>query len=330
MAGITFGEFLSDQRMSLPLVVTIQTCSGATYIVTGADKGLGFEAAKHLVEVSSKIRNTQAGNAAMADIEAATHTKNVVEVWELDLSSYASVKAFANKAITELDRIDALIENAGIAGSDWILSEGHEACITVNVISTVLLAVLLLPKMSAVAKRFSFIPHISVVTSGAGFFTADSPEWRKVESDPFEKLKDEKLADMSKRYPLSKIIQVFAIRQLAILADYNRTGVVVNLVGPGFCKTELSVNSPFVLRMSIKLGNMLIGRTAEMGSRTLLHGAIAGKESHGRYLGNCEVREDSVPAWMTNADGRGSQKRVWEDLAKEMDSIEPDCVSKIS
>ncbi|CAG8955321.1 hypothetical protein HYFRA_00011303 [Hymenoscyphus fraxineus] len=212
MAGITFGGFLSDQRMSLPLVVTKQTCSGATYIITGANKGLGFEAAKHLVEVGAAkvilaVRNTQAGNAAMAVIEAATHTENVVEVWELDLSSYASVKAFANKAIIELDRFDALIE-----------------C----------------------------------------------------------------------RYAVSKIIQVFAIRQLAILADYNRTGVVVKLVGPGFCKTELSVNSPFVLRMSIKLGNMLIGRTAELGSRTLLHGAIAGKESHGCYLGNCEVREDSV------------------------------------
>jgi hypothetical protein len=33
------------------------------------------------------------------------------------------------------------------------------------------------------------------------------------------------------------------------------------------------------------------GRTAEMGSRTLLHGAVAGKEAHGKYLSECEIKE---------------------------------------
>lgn len=86
-------------------------------------------------------------------------------------------------------------------------------------------------------------------------------------------------------------MQIFAVRELAALADINRTGVAINLVNPGMCKTELSVNTPFAMRMFIKASNMLLGRTPEAGSRTILHGVIAGKESHGCYLGSCENRE---------------------------------------
>lgn len=194
---------IADQRMSLPLLVTKKTCTGATYIVTGANKGLGFETAKHLVEMGAAkviiaVRNVQAGKAAMAIIEAATHTNGIVEVWVLDLGSYDSVKAFAKKAVTNLDRIDALVENAGLGQIKWGLTEGHETCITINVISTLLLAVLLLPKLSESAKRFNITPHIVVVTSEVAFVVAE-PEWKKVKADPLVKLQDEKLADMSQR-----------------------------------------------------------------------------------------------------------------------------------
>lgn len=86
-------------------------------------------------------------------------------------------------------------------------------------------------------------------------------------------------------------MQIFAVRELAALADISRTGVAINLVNPGMCKTELSVNTPFGMRMMIKVSNMMLGRTAEAGSRTILHGVVGGKESHGCYLGSCENRE---------------------------------------
>jgi hypothetical protein len=43
--------------------------------------------------------------------------------------------------------------------------------------------------------------------------------------------------------------------------------------------------------MQIGLAKTLLGRTVEMGSRTILHAAVAGKESHGCYLGACEIKE---------------------------------------
>jgi hypothetical protein len=65
----------------------------------------------------------------------------------------------------------------------------------------------------------------------------------------------------------------------------------MNLVTPGLCKTQLARNSGLAFRLQLAMANMLIGRTAEMGSRTILHAMAAGRESHGLYLGSCEIQE---------------------------------------
>ena len=189
------------QARNLPLLITPEKCSGGTYIVTGANTGLGFEAAKHLVAVGAAkvilgVRNVSAGEAAKAKIEEATGKANVAAVWELDLASYSSVQAFAKKA-AELDRIDALIENAAVAGAAKTRAEGHVQTVTVNVLSTLLLAVLLLPKLSESAQKFNILPHLVIVTSGAGFEV--SQDWIKIKDDPLLKMDDEKM-DLLKMY----------------------------------------------------------------------------------------------------------------------------------
>jgi NAD(P)-dependent dehydrogenase (short-subunit alcohol dehydrogenase family) len=147
---------IAKQPHNLPLLATAETCSGGTYIVTGANTGLGFEAAKQLVVLGAArvilgVRNIESGEKAQKDIEAATGKSGVAKVWAIDLASYDSVKAFAKRADTELDCIDALIENAGVAAYQRTMAEGHVLDVTVNVLSTLLLAVLLLPKMSETA-----------------------------------------------------------------------------------------------------------------------------------------------------------------------------------
>lgn len=82
-----------------------------------------------------------------------------------------------------------------------------------------------------------------------------------------------------------------AAHHLATLIPVSRTGVVVNLVCPGLCKTDLIRNTPPAYREEIAVLHAKFGRTAEDGSRTLLHGAVAGKESHGCFLSSCEIAE---------------------------------------
>ncbi|KAK5275948.1 hypothetical protein LTR16_011942, partial [Cryomyces antarcticus] len=87
-------------------------CTGKTIIVTGANVGLGFEAAKHFVRLGAEkvvlgVRSLEKGEAAKKRIEGREKRSGVVEVWIVDLLSYESVKEFAKRA-DGLRRLDAV------------------------------------------------------------------------------------------------------------------------------------------------------------------------------------------------------------------------------
>lgn len=144
---------------------------GKTVIVTGSNVGLGLEAARHFAQLGAArviiaVRNIDKGEAAKRSIdETAGRTPSPVSVWQLDLSSYDSVMEFASRAERELSRLDVLCENAGIATPTFRLSEGNESTITTNVISTFLLAFLLLPKLKETANRFNTRPTLAITSS---------------------------------------------------------------------------------------------------------------------------------------------------------------------
>ena len=146
--------------------------SGQTVIVTGSNTGLGLEAARHFARLNCAklilaVRTKSKGEKAKESILASTkRTSDCIEVWDMDLSSTASVKAFAARA-QQLDRLDVLVENAGILPPDKFTAtaEGNEMGLQTNVISTLLLALLLLPKMRETVEKFNSVPHLTVVTS---------------------------------------------------------------------------------------------------------------------------------------------------------------------
>ena len=144
--------------------------SGQTIIVTGANVGLGFEAANHFVRLGAEkvilaVRSLDKGEQAKSQIEERTGKRNVVDVWQLDLSSYESVRNFAKKA-ESLQRIDVLLENAGVAMGTWKTAEGSEMTITVNVYGTFLLALLMFPLLQRSGRRHNVLPRLTIVSSG--------------------------------------------------------------------------------------------------------------------------------------------------------------------
>jgi retinol dehydrogenase 12 len=155
--------------------------SGQTIIVTGSNSGIGFEAARHFVRLKAAlvilaVRDLKSGEAAKESITASesTHRPDIatcVQVWELDLARYASVKAFA-KRVEGLVRVDKVIENAGIYPTTFQRAEGgDELGVTVNVISTFLLALLLLPKLRESGKKTGLTPILSVTGSFVHWLT---------------------------------------------------------------------------------------------------------------------------------------------------------------
>ncbi|KAI4249551.1 MAG: hypothetical protein LQ352_005583 [Teloschistes flavicans] len=177
--------------------------SGQTIVVTGSNTGLGLEAARHLVRLGARkvilaVRNTEKGEVAKRDIVASVQgcREDAVEVWPLDLTSYESVRRFAAKAQRDLNRLDVLLENAGLMTQRWQVAEEDELHVTTNVTSTFLLGLLLLPKLQETAVKYNVRPRLVVVASDL-HFTTDLPE-RKAEGI-FERLNQREGTDLGKR-----------------------------------------------------------------------------------------------------------------------------------
>ena len=149
--------------------------SNLTIIITGSNTGLGLEAAQHFVRLNAKkvilaVRTLEKGDKAKSAIEKNIKRWGVIEVWHLDLSQYASVKDFVKKA-EALDRLDVVVENAGISPQEYELFEGNESTITTNVVSTFLLGLMILPKLRETATKFGVTPRLVILTSALHFLT---------------------------------------------------------------------------------------------------------------------------------------------------------------
>jgi NAD(P)-dependent dehydrogenase (short-subunit alcohol dehydrogenase family) len=186
---------IRDQNVDLPIAANKDNCTNRVFIVTGANTGLGYEAVKHYVQLGSAkvilaVRSLAKGEQAKAKIEADTGVTGVAEVWQLDLSSYTSVKEFAKK-VQQLDRVDAVVENAAMALDKWSQADGLETTLIVNVTATLLLAGLLLPKLKESSKKFNTVPHISFIGSGVAFQAEGVLEKIPQDVDVLEGLNDE-------------------------------------------------------------------------------------------------------------------------------------------
>jgi NAD(P)-dependent dehydrogenase (short-subunit alcohol dehydrogenase family) len=315
---VSLPYFIYNQLFNHPPTPTTPF-TNQTVIITGSNVGLGLEAARHIVSLNAQkvilaVRNLSAGDEARKSIESTTGRTGVIEVWELDLASYTSVLAFSKRANT-LPRLDAVIENAALATENYQLAEGHERTITVNVISTVLLGLLLLPKLRETGKLSPGLkPRLSVVVSEVHAWT-QFPEWR--EENTFAALSNRETARMGERYPTSKLLDILAVREM--VARLRDDSVVVNMVNPGFCHSQLGRDAG----LGFKVMKMFLARSTEEGSRTLVAGVAAGEESHGQYMDSGKVASDFLSGFVCSEDGGRAQRKVWGELMEILEEVQP-------
>ena len=142
---------------------------------------------------------------------------------------------------------------------------------------------------------------------------------RKKSTPIFTQLSDKKTARMSDRYITSKLLEVLILRQIVAQNAPAGYPVIINTLNPGFCVSELMRESGFsktVMRTAFH------ARTTEEGSRTLVHGVQAGKDSHGQYIHDCKVGQGLAP-FVTSGEGEEAGERVWKELSEKLEKIEP-------
>ncbi|KGQ01756.1 hypothetical protein PAAG_11475 [Paracoccidioides lutzii Pb01] len=304
--------------------------TGKTVIVTGANGGLGKEAVKHFVRLGARVigttRSAEKGTAVLAEINAETNRPGQVSIWGLDYGSYLSVRAFCERVSSELERLDVLVLNAGVATRVFEVFEGDEKSVTVNVISTLLLALSILPKLQQTAEKYNTTPCLTV-TSSTVHKWAKFPE--RNAADIFAALSAPNTTTMHERYFTSKLLQLLAIRELTSRTAPRYPLVVVNLVSPGLSDTALFREKTGFEAIVQRPLFFLFAWKPEMGSRTIVNAAVAGQKSHGVFINKCEIENKAIAPWIETDEGKRIQDRVWAELQNKLEAIQLGALSMI-
>jgi len=264
-------SFLIDQFT--PVTLLERDLTGKTVVVTGSNIGLGFEAAKHLASMNPEklilaVRDLKKGQAAKDSIEAATKYSNI-EVWKLDLSSFASVKEFVKKFEDSNQSLDILVSNAAIATHKWsTTADGWESTLQVNHLSNTLMILLLIPILRKTAKAHNSEPRVVVISSEVHFIPKFA---ERKESNILDSLNDQSRTDMTERYPVSKLLNIYMTRRIAALYP----DISIHAVNPGLCHSELAREITGLRGIVFGVFKKLVARSTEVGSRTLVYGAIS-------------------------------------------------------
>jgi NAD(P)-dependent dehydrogenase (short-subunit alcohol dehydrogenase family) len=93
------------------------------------------------------------------------------------------------------------------------------------------------------------------------------------------------------RYALTKLVEIYAVRALADMYPSDETNVTINMVSPGVCTTGLARDAKRIFRAAQGVLRMMVARTPEQGSRTILHALLTQEATHGKHLSGCQVKE---------------------------------------
>lgn len=286
--GKIFWQNQFRTKIELPDSSKLPSLKNKTAIVTGANTGLGFEAAKQLLALGLThlviaVRSIEKGNAAAESLRKSAGSSTRIDVWTLDMESYDSIQAFVHRCQTDLSRIDYVILNAGLSPVTFhrVKLTGHETTVQVNHISTALLAVLLIPILREKSKADS-PARLTVVNS----LTAHMCSFTNRDQQPLlPSFDDEKLVAFDHdRYGVSKLLNQLFLVRLADLVDSRN--VTINMVDPGLVKgTGLAREATGLMRLIIGALQFIAGRPVDRGAATYVHALLGlGQESHGCFL----------------------------------------------
>jgi NAD(P)-dependent dehydrogenase (short-subunit alcohol dehydrogenase family) len=243
---------------------TTTDMSGKVVAITGANTGIGLATATELARRGATIlacgRNQAKLDAARASIEAARPGAEV-ETFVADLASMNQVRGLAAAIAERTDRLDVLINNAGVGVDRRIETEdGLELTFAVNVMAPYLLATSLLPLLEASAPA-------RIVTVSSALHTSV----KTLDVDDLQSMKAYRWGDV---YARAKLASILVSNELARRLD--GTGVTSNALHPGVIATDFGADG------DLRGGNALLFRVMkwflpgpEAGARTSLHVATA-------------------------------------------------------
>jgi NAD(P)-dependent dehydrogenase (short-subunit alcohol dehydrogenase family) len=253
--------------------------NGKTVIVTGANSGLGFEAAKLLAArgavVILAVRNLAKGREAAARICEETPTARL-ELLPLDLADLGSVGRFAEEVRASQNRLHALINNAGVmAIPQRSTADGFEMQFGTNHLGHFALTGLLLPLLLRTSDS-----RVVTVSSGIhviGRINFDDLQSEERYSD-FRVYAQSKLANLLFTCELQRKFEEAGARCSALAAHPGYAATGLQAVGPTMVESKAR-------QLMMKASNRLLAQTAAMGALPLVYAATSPDAKGGEYYG---------------------------------------------
>ena len=271
-----------------------ESFKGKTVLVTGANTGLGFEAAAKFVKLDAQrvilgCRDIKKGQTAKAEIVKRYGGEGRIDVWNLDMDDYESVRRFSEK-VNDLESLDVAILNAGVVMREHRTSQyGWEETLQVNVISTTMLALLLLPKLKlAKAERST---SVLTLVGSALYANVDKTklDGRRKASNVLAAYNEGEQYNGMEQYNVSKLFLMHVFLTLVSLVDPASTNITLVEPGPCYSNLHRDFSNP-IIKYVIFPTLSIIFRTAEQGSRTLVSGTHLGPEGHGAYWQHDDIK----------------------------------------
>ena len=284
----------------------INDLSGQRCVVTGANSGIGFHAAKIFAEQGANVvlacRSVERGRDAASDMDGET------EVIELDLASKESIRQFSGNLS---GGFDVLVNNAGVMNIPWKTTEfGFEYQFGVNFLGHFYLNSLVLDQLRPEGR----VVTVTSLAMRGGELDFDSLN-EKETYEPWQAYGDSKLADM-----------VYAL-ELQRRLEQNSIDASSHAAHPGMASTDLFRRGPEMRGNRLKLAAMrvfikLFAQSAEKGCWPTVHaatadldgGSLSGPGGLFKSRGAPEVQDP-----VDDAEEAELGQKLWDFAEEEMD-----------
>ncbi|MFF7048610.1 oxidoreductase [Streptomyces griseorubiginosus] len=280
--------------------------SGRVAVVTGANSGIGYAAARELARKGARVvlacrserRGGEARDRLLSEVPGAE-----AELARLNLGDLASVREFATSYPYE--RLDLLINNAGVMALPYgTTADGFETQFGTNHLGHFALAGLLLPSILAT-------PGARVVTVSSGMHA--------VANIDIHDLNSERRYRRWIAYARSKTANLLFVHELARRLAAHGSDVIAAAAHPGYAATNLQtagvqMEGRTVAERFVRVGNRFFAQSAEAGALPTLYAATAPDVSPDSFTGPSLAgwRGSPAPSWRapwTRNDEAG--QRLW-------------------
>jgi retinol dehydrogenase-14 len=281
--------------------------TGKIVLITGANSGIGFEAAVRIARMGAHIvmvaRDRQKAETAIV----AARERSGSDKFSLmlcDMSSMSGVRRLAAEVLATIPRLDVLVNNAGsVNDARHITGEGLEQTFAANYVGHFLLTQLLLPLLKASAP--SRIVNVSSMGHRQGTLDFDNLQFEK---GGFS---------IMKAYGRSKLAQIVFTRELA--RRLTGTGVTVNSLHPGAVATRIWSHAPWFTRPVLAVAQLFM-LTPEQGAERIVYLA-ASREVEGQTGGYYDKNTRVEPSALARDEAIAA--RLWEESVRLTQSVSP-------